>query len=325
MTRTPLGSLSFALLLACKPGDAGTTDDGTAGSTAGSTASEPTSGAATTQSTSNPPTSGASTGAETGATGEPGCADADGDNLGVGCAAGEDCNDEAITCTQDCSDIDGNGQPECAEALGTGVLLFTGANGGGPPTDLFVDSLAALYTKAGFVTDITNTFAADFAATNGTLVLLNPLDALPEKVVSGARSLLLRGGRVVLIMEHCKGGCYGNAPGDNDFLAAIGSTIRLSGEGGAPLEETPLTLAAAPPTAGLTTVMAFYSGSVMPGDGLALGTMDGGNGEVVLAYEALYNGDIVVAADSSIFGYMLDKADNSAFVVALAGTLLGGP
>jgi hypothetical protein len=53
--------------------------------------------------------------------------------------------------------------------------------------------------------------------------------------------------------------------------------------------------------------------------------MDGGNGEVVLAYEALYNGDIVVAADSSIFGYMLDKADNSAFVVALAGTLLGGP
>jgi hypothetical protein len=70
--------------------------------------------------------------------------------------------------------------------------------------------------------------------------------------------------------------------------------------------------------------MAYYSGSVMVGDGLALGAMDGGAGDVVLGYETLYNGDIVVAADSSIFGYMLDQADNSAFVVGLAGPLLGG-
>jgi hypothetical protein len=325
MPRKLSGSLSLALLLACNGGGAASTGDDPTGEgpTSGtvSTGADPATGGGSTQVTSDSPTGEVSSG---GATGEPGCEDADSDGFGAGCAGGDDCDDGVATCTQDCSDADGNGVPECAEAPGTGVMLFTGANGGGPPTDLYVDSLASLYTKAGFVTETTDSFPADFVKTTGTMLLLNPLDPLPEKVLLGARALLLRGGRVVLIMEHCKGGCYGNAAGDNAFLEALGSSLRLSGEGGAPLSETPLTLAAAPPTQGLTTVMAYYSGSVMVGDGLALGAMDGGAGDVVLGYETLYNGDIVVAADSSIFGYMLDQADNSAFVVGLAGPLLGG-
>ncbi len=331
MHRKLHGPLALALLLACNGGGAGSTGDdpttggGPATGTVG-TGDDPSTGGGSTQVTSDSPTGeGSSSSSSSSVTGEPGCEDADKDGFGAGCAGGDDCDDGVATCTQDCSDLDGNDVPECAEAPGTGVMLFTGANGGGPPTDLYVDSLAALYTKAGFATETTNSFPADFVTTTGTMLLLNPLDPLPDKVLEGARALLLRGGRVVLIMEHCKGGCYGNAEGDNAFLEALGSSLRLSGEGGAPLSDTPLTLAAAPPTQGITTVTAYYSGSVMVGDGLALGTMDGGAGDVVLGYEALYNGDIVVAADSSIFGYMLDKADNSAFVVGLAASVLGGP
>ena len=302
------GPLAVALLLACTAN----VDE--------STAADSSTAAGSSTGPDEPTTAGSSSGA----TSEPGCDDADKDGFGAGCTLGDDCDDGVSTCAQDCSDLDGNAVPECAEAPGMGVMLFTGANGGGPPTDLHVDSLAALYTKAGFATETTNAFPADFVTTTGTMLILNPLDLLGEKVLLGARALLLRGGRVVLVMEHCKNGCYGNADGNNAFLEALGSSMRLSGEGGAPLSKTPLALAAAPPTQGLTAVTAFYSGSVMVGDGLALGTMDGGAGDVVLGYEALYNGDIVVAADSSIFGYVLAEADNSAFVVALAGTLLGG-
>ena len=319
------GPLALALLLACTANvDESTgTDPSTAADS--STAADPsTGGEQTTADPTTGPDEPTTAGSSSGATSEPGCDDADKDGFGAGCTLGDDCDDGVSTCAQDCSDLDGNDVPECAEAPGTGVMLFTGANGGGPPTDLYVDSLAALYTKEGFVTEIANSFPADFVTTTGTMLILNPLDLLGEKVLLGARALLLRGGRVVLVMEHCKNGCYGNADGNNAFLEALGSSMRLSGEGGAPLSNTPLALAAAPPTQGLTAVTAFYSGSVMVGDGLALGTMDGGAGDVVLGYEALYNGDLVVAADSSIFGYVLDEADNSAFVVALAATLLGG-
>lgn len=329
-TKAPL---ALALLLACNGGGSTSTGDATTGaaltsSGPASTGPDPATdsdAAPTTAASPTDPDSSSSSTTTAGPTSEPGCADGDGDGLGPGCAAGDDCDDDLARCTQDCSDVDGNGDPECAEAPGAGVMLFTGAGGGGPPSDLYVDSLLSLYTDAGYAAEAVNSFPADFVTTTGTMLILNPMDALPDKLVTGARALLLRGGRVVLVMEHCKNGCYGNAAGDNAFLAALGSSLRLSGEGGAPLSETPLTLAAAPPTQGLSTLTAFYSGSVTVGDGLALGTMDGGAGDVVLAYEALYNGDIVVAADSSMFGYVLDKADNSAFVLALAGTLLGGP
>ncbi len=179
---------------------------------------------------------------------------------------------------------------------------------------------------AGFATEVTNAFPADFVKTTGTMVILNPLEDVGEKVRLGARNLLLRGGRVVLIMEHCKNGCYGNAEADNALLADLGSSLRLAGDGGAPLSKTPLALAATPVTAGLSTIVAYYSGSLTVGTtGVALGTMDGGAGDVVIGYETLYNGDIVVAADSSIFGYMLAEGDNADFVVGFASSLLGGP
>jgi hypothetical protein len=332
MRRTPACSLAFALLLACKGGDPSgtesatdpgstTSDDPTTGVTS-TTGDDPTTGSEGTQSTTDSPTSEPDTGTTSG---EPGCEDADGDGFGVGCAGGEDCDDGSDRCAQDCIDVDDNGLPECAEAPGTGVLLFTGSMGGGPETDLYVDVLASMYIDAGHDTMIANSFPGTFAQTTGTMLILNPLEPLGQKVLLGARYLLLRGGRVVLIMEHCKNGCYGNAAEDNAFLEALGSSIRLSGEGGAPLAETPLTLAAAPPTEGLSSIVTYYSGSLTVGDGLALGTMDGGAGDVVLGYETLYNGDIVVAADSSIFGFMLDAGDNTAFVVGLADTVLGGP
>ncbi len=322
-------SVLLALLVACTPGGGGATDDGSSSGdeTTGTTTGEPVTDSGPMTTTVEPTTTGGSSssgdeGSST-TTGEPACVDADGDGFGAGCAAGDDCDDEVATCAADCADLDGNDLPECGEVPGTGVLLFTGGNGGGPASDLYVDSLAGLYGGAGYDTLTDNSFAADFVKTTGTMLILNPLDDLGDKVVQGARGLLLRGGRVVLIMEHCKDGCYGNPDGDNAFLTAIGSTLRVSGEGGAPLSTTPLTLADLPPTADIATVVAYYSGSVAIGDGVALGTMDGGRGDVVIGYEEVYNGDVVVAADSSIFGFMLDQGDNSAFVVALAANLLG--
>lgn len=321
-------SLPLALILACNGGGGGTGDGSSSGDeTSGTSTAGPVTdpGPMTTTvapTTTEDPSSSGEGGSSS--SGEPVCEDMDGDGFGAGCAGGEDCDDALGTCAVDCSDLDGDAVPECAQAPGTGVLLFTGAAGGGPASDLYVDSLAGLYMGAGLDTLTDNSFPADFANTTGTMLILNPLEELPEKVVLGARGLLLRGGRVVLIMEHCKDGCFGNAPGDNTFLAALGSSMQLSGEGGAPPSTTPLTLAAVPPTTDIATIVAYESGSVTVNAGVALGTMDGGAGDVVIGYERLFNGDLVVAADSSIFGFMLDQGDNASFAVGLAFNLLGG-
>ncbi|MCA9635675.1 MAG: hypothetical protein KC420_06550, partial [Myxococcales bacterium] len=154
-----------------------------------------------------------------------------------------------------------------------------------------------------------------FAETYGTLVYMNPTGDFPADVNAAASALVDAGGRLVLVMEHCKNGCWGNADGHNALLGALGAGMRLAGDGGAPLSQTSLTVSADPPlTDGVGELVAFYSGRVIPGPAtIAVGKIDGG--DVVVAAEAVGGGGEVVAiADSSMLGYVLDAGDNAVLV-----------
>jgi hypothetical protein len=200
---------------------------------------------------------------------------------------------------------------------GAGVFLYTGAGGGGPGTDLFVDAVEALLSGGGVETLVGDALPAGFADDYGVLVLMNPMDSIPSGVGDAAQELLDRGGRVVIVMEHCKNGCWGNAEADNALIERLGGTMVLSGEGGATLEMTSLVVTPVPPlTDGVGEIVVYYSGSVDAGDGVALGVVDGG--DAVVGYEALGAGDLVVVADSSMFGYVMDAGDNERFVLNLA-------
>lgn len=208
--------------------------------------------------------------------------------------------------------------PDLPPAPGRQVLLYTGAGGGGPGTDLSVSAVRTAYTAAGITAETADTLPGDFAARIGVLMMMNPRSMIGEDVKRAAKALVARGGRLVVIMEHCKNGCWGNESEDNLFLAAIGSTIRLSGMGGAPLAETQLTLMPTPPlTDAISSLIVYYSGSVTAGP--ALGRMSGG--DTIIAYEKVGLGDVVAVADSSMFGYVLSRGDNTKFVTNLGRPL----
>lgn len=197
---------------------------------------------------------------------------------------------------------------------GRQVLLFTGAGGGGPGTDLSVTAVRDTLQAAGISATIGDNLPTDFDTSYGVLWLMNPMAAVDSAVTTAAQALLACGGRVVLIMEHCKNGCWGDAADDNALLATLGSTIQLSGEGGAPLSSTSLELTVVPPlTDGVSSIVVYYTGSLT--GGTILGRVPGGDG--VIAYEQLQLGDVVVIADSSAFGYVLDQGDNERFVANL--------
>ncbi|MCK6544358.1 hypothetical protein L6R52_00675 [Myxococcota bacterium] len=198
----------------------------------------------------------------------------------------------------------------------SGAFLYVGAGGGGPATDLYVDDVAAVLSAVG-PNDVGETVPTDLADRFGLLAIMNPTEPVPSAVGDAAAALLARGGRVLIVMEHCKNGCWGDAAGDNALLARLGSDMTLSGTGGAPLSRTSLVIT---PVAGLTTgvasIVVYYSGSVDVGSGVALGRIAGG--DTVVGYQRAGGGEIIVVADSSMFGYVLDEGDNRRFLTNLA-------
>jgi len=148
-------------------------------------------------------------------------------------------------------------------------------------------------------------------------MFMNPLSEVSPSDKEMARYLVRRGGRVVIIMDHCKFGCWGNAEADNNLLAYIGSTMELSGTGGGDLEMLSLSLTQTPPlTDGVSSLVVYYTGSVDEGQGIALGYLAGG--DTVIGYEPVEAGDVVAIADSSMFGYVMDEGDNRRFILNLA-------
>ena len=205
----------------------------------------------------------------------------------------------------------GNGAGGNIPLPGRGVLLFTGDNGGTPSTDLNVTAVRDTYQAAQITAEISSTLPADFSVRFGVLWLMNPLLTVDQAVMDAAKALVNIGGRVVVVMEHCKNGCWGNADGDNALLSYVGSTVRLSGMGGAPLSATTLVLTPVPAiTDGVSQLVVYYTGSVT--GGVAVGSISGG--DVVIAYEKIGLGDIVAVADSSMFGYVIGAGDNRRFI-----------
>lgn len=205
-----------------------------------------------------------------------------------------------------------SGEPE--PDVPAGVFLWTGSGGGGPPTDLDPDGMLQILLDAGVDAAMGTTLPADFTERMGTLVYLNPLEAFDPAVDAAAAQLVADGGRVVLVMEHCKDGCWGYAPGHNTLLTALGSSMRMHGDGGAPLSDVSLSLMATPPlTDGVSDIVVYYTGRVEVGDsGISLGMMEGG--DTIIGLEALGTGEVVAIADSTMFGYRLDAGDNAQFV-----------
>lgn len=198
----------------------------------------------------------------------------------------------------------------------SGAFLYVGAGGGGPATDLYVDAVATAMASAGDV-EVGEVVPSDLTARFGLLALMNPRQAVPSSVTTAAAGHLAAGGRVLLVMEHCKNGCWGDAEGDNALLTALGSDMRLSGTGGAPLSQTALEVTQVPEiTDGVSSLVVYYSGSVDVGTGVALGRVPAG--DVVIGYQAVGGGEVIVVADSSMFGYVLDAGDNRQFVLDLA-------
>jgi hypothetical protein len=213
------------------------------------------------------------------------------------------------------SDVDDDTDP--VPPVGVGVFLYTGAGGGGPGTDLYVEDVAALFTGSGIDAVVGDALPGSFTDDFRLLILMNPMTDIPATVADAALDLVGRGGRVVIIMEHCKNGCWGNAEADSTLVAHLGGTMVLSGKGGAPLAVTNLVVTPVPPiTDGVSEIVVYYSGSVDIGEGVALGSVSGG--DVVIGYEPVGRGDLVVVADSSMFGYVMDAGDNEQFILNLA-------
>ncbi len=200
----------------------------------------------------------------------------------------------------------------------SGAYLYVGAGGGGPGSDLSVGAVADAIRAARLPAEIGEAPPADLVSRYGLLALMNPRSGVPADVVRLAQQLLVGGGRVLLVMEHCKNGCYGDVPGNNALLAALGSQLVVSGSGGAPLSRTALDLTPVPGiTDGVGSLVAYYSGSVTAvGSGVALGRVPGG--DVVIGYQRVGAGELLVVTDSSMFGYVLAEGDNRRFVANLA-------
>jgi len=221
-------------------------------------------------------------------------------------------SDDASSGGADSSSSGSTGEPP--PEVPAGVFLWTGSGGGGPGTDLYPDAVLATLTDAGVDAELGDALPADFEARFGTLVYLNPTEDFDPPVNAAATNLVEAGGRVVLVMEHCKNGCWGNAEGHNDLLSSLGSSLRMVGDGGAPLSDTALVLTPTPPlTDGVSDLIVYYSGHVEVGVcGAALGAMDGG--DVIIGVESLGWGEVVAVADSSVLGYRLASGDNERFV-----------
>jgi hypothetical protein len=214
------------------------------------------------------------------------------------------------------ADVDAEAESDVG-IRGDGVFLYTGAGGGGPVTDMYIDDVRALFADAGHDVVVGETLPSPIPDDLGLIALMNPTEDLPDDVGAAGLELTGRGGRILVVMEHCKDGCWGNAETLNSFLATIGSTMSLSGEGGGPLERVSLSIASVPPiTDGVESVVVYYTGSVDPGDGISLGVIPGG--DVVIGWEAVGAGDVVTVADSTVFGYVLGDGDNERFVQNLA-------
>ncbi|MGC4122959.1 MAG: hypothetical protein QM765_52000 [Myxococcales bacterium] len=198
---------------------------------------------------------------------------------------------------------------------GRKVLLYTGAGGGGPTSDLYLSDVASTLQAAGIASTTSESLPSGFANDYGVLWLMNPMQSVPADVSAAAKALLERGGRVVLVLDHCKNGCWSDADGDNDLLTTLGSAIRVSGTGGAPLSETTLQITPVPKiTDGVSSVVVYYSGSVT--GGTIFGRVPGGDG--VMAYQTVGLGDVVTIADTSAFGYALSEGDNTRLIANLS-------
>ncbi len=196
-----------------------------------------------------------------------------------------------------------------------GVFLFVDGSEGGP--DLYPTDLYERFEEASVEVELGETLPADFATRFGTMMYLNPLGMFDPAVNAAALELVERGGRVVLVMEHCKNGCYGSAAGHNEVLALLGSTMTFYGDGGGALESVSLEIDPAPPlTEGVDELVIYYSGSVDVGAADRVGTVP--DGDTVIAREHLGWGEVVCIADGSMFGYVTDAGDNPQFALNLA-------
>lgn len=203
---------------------------------------------------------------------------------------------------------------DAATPVPGGVFVWMGSGAGGPGTDVNPTEVVEILVAAGVDTQLGEDLPVDFNERFGTLVYLNPVADFDPEVDEAAAELVASGGRLVLVMEHCMNGCWGNAPGHNALLEQLGSQLRFIGAGvssAAPLAVTPV----GPLTDGVEELMAYYTGSVEVGSATALGSA----GDLaIIGWEALGPGEVVAIADGSMFGYVLGAADNQRFIENLA-------
>lgn len=198
-----------------------------------------------------------------------------------------------------------------------GVYLWTGAKGRGG--DMFPDDVVAILAETGVQVELSpDAPPADLVAAGfGTLVYMSPHDAIPSEVDASATALVAAGGRLVLILEHCKNGCFSNAAGYNALMDGLGAGMRFFGDGGTPLNSETLAIATPVPlvTDGVTAITVYYSGHIEPGAETTSVAVY--QGETIVAHEAVGAGEVLGIADGSVFGYVLKMGNNQQFVANL--------
>ncbi|MEW5851811.1 MAG: hypothetical protein AB2A00_23680 [Myxococcota bacterium] len=203
--------------------------------------------------------------------------------------------------------------------VGTGVLLYKGAGGGGHPAVYHPDDVETFYRARGFTVAQDTSLPSNVADENALVVLLNPREDLPAGEVSLLQTFLSRGGRVAVFMEHCKNGCYGSPDQLNALFQALGVNMVMHADGGTDTTtvET-LSVTAVPPlTTGTEQLAVLYTASITT-SGTAQVVARAGNGDVVMAYQALGLGSVVAVADTNPLGTARTDGDNPALLEALA-------
>jgi hypothetical protein len=206
------------------------------------------------------------------------------------------------------------------DPVGDEVFIYFGANGWGPRSYLGTDDLEIAMEQAqpDLVVDQGDVLPSDTSRL-GLIIVANPQSHLEHDVRAAIVDLVLRGGRVFIVGEHCDYGCYVNVDAINELLDELGAGLRIDAAQGTSGRHLELVLAANQPLlAGVSTLISWHSSTITLGPSTIALATDPDDADVVIAVEDVGRGQVVLMSDANPIGSALEDGDGVQFVLNLS-------